>query len=143
MTSIGSELRSVADDLISRETPFAWGGGSIHGPSRGIKDGGGPADIEGDFDKEGFDAGSLAQYVIHKVFGVEIPRTTFTQREFGTVVSEPAPGDLVYPATYRGGYATVYLGDGTVLAATHSGELIRTEPFEALPTNLYVRVVNR
>lgn len=143
MASVESELRQVANDLVSREVPFAFGGGSIQGPSRGIRDGGGPADTEGDFDKEGFDAGSLAQYVIFQVFGIEIPRTTFTQREFGTVVSEPAPGDLVYPAEYRGGYATVFLGDGTVLAATRSGELIRTEPFEELSTNLYVRVVNR
>ncbi|OHU47141.1 hypothetical protein BKG82_26140 [Mycobacteroides chelonae] len=143
MASIGNELRRVANELIARGTPFAHGGGGIEGPSRGVVDGGSPADRAGDYLKEGFDAGSLAQYVIHKVFGVKIPRTTFEQRRFGTIVAGPDAGDLVYPAAYGGGYATVFLGDGTVLAATRSGELIRTEPFTPVPTNEYVRVVNR
>lgn len=106
MTSSAELIREIAADLISRKIPHAWGGGGIHGPSRGLSDHGGPADANFDSLKEGFDAGSLAQYVLYQVFGIEIPRTTFTQRNYGYEVPEPEPGDLVYPCS-RNDYATV------------------------------------
>ncbi|SIH22503.1 cell wall-associated hydrolase, invasion-associated protein [Mycobacteroides abscessus subsp. abscessus] len=139
MTSSTELIREIADDLVSREIPCAWGGGGMHGPSRGLSDGGGQADTNRDFLKEGFDAGSLAQYVLYQVFGIEIPRTTFTQRSHGYEVPEPDPGDLVFPYDHNG-YATVYLGGKSVLAAPRSGTLVQIQPLPPSPNNIYIRM---
>ncbi|OHU47150.1 hypothetical protein BKG82_26190 [Mycobacteroides chelonae] len=141
MAPIEVELRRVADELIARRTPHAWGGGTLQGPSRGFSDSGGPADAAGDYQKIGFDAGSLARYLIHAVFGIEIPRNTFAQFQFGTEVAEPKPGDLVYPQGHDG-CATVYLGGGIVLAAGISGQLIRTERLQISSRTRFIRVVS-
>lgn len=141
MDSAETQLRRVAEDLIARRIPHAWGGGTLQGPSRGVSDSGGPADAAGDYQKVGFDSGSLSRYVIHVVFGVEIPRNTFEQYQFGAEVAEPEPGDLVYPMGYDG-YAVLYLGGGTVLAAGISGQLIRTERLQVSSRTRFIRVVS-
>lgn len=141
MDSAEVQLRRVADDLIARRISHAWGGGTLQGPSQGVSDSGGPADAAGDYQKVGFDSGSLSRYVVHAVFGVEIPRNTFEQYQFGVEVTEPEPGDLVYPLGHDG-HATLYLGGGAVLTAGISGQLIRTERLQVSSRTRFVRVVS-
>lgn len=134
-TAVEAELFAAAADLIGRRTPYAWGGGTITGPTLGQSDGGGPADSAGDSRKVGFDAGSLEQYLIFRAFQIEIPRTPQDQFHFGQPVEEPQSGDLVFfdknmVAGYPE-YVATYLGRGCIAEARKSGELIS---ISALPT---------
>lgn len=145
LTAVEGELFAAAAELIGRRTPYAWGGGSITGPSLGISDGGGPADHAGDFRKIGFDAGSLEQYLIFRAFQIEIPRTPQHQFRFGQPVTEPHPGDLVFFEKHMTGgipaYVATYLGRGCIAEARKSGELIS---ISALPaTGVHLRRVAR
>lgn len=128
LTAVEGELFAAAAELVSRRTPYAWGGGTITGPTLGISDGGGPADHAGDYRKVGFDAGSLEQYLIFRAFQLEIPRTPQDQFRFGRPVKEPQPGDLVFFDEHMTvgipHYVATYLGRGCIAEARRSGELI-------------------
>lgn len=134
---VEESLTGAMLDLISKGVPHAWGGGTIDGPSRGVSDGC-LADQHADRDKVGFDAGSLARYLIATAFGIELPRTTSEQLASGTVVPEVSAGDLVF---FHGdpNYAMVYLGRGCVAHANASGMLLS---IGSLPPSgvYYVRV---
>lgn len=128
MTNYHEQLWTVAQDLVDRGIDFAWGGGGPEGPSIGVRDGG-FADSHHDYAKVGFDAGSLAQYMLFQVFGVTIPRSTHAQLAAGVEVSDPEPGDLIFPDSEGGEYAMVYLGDARVVEVRRSGEKVRiSEP---------------
>ena len=143
LTATEGELFAAVAELIGRRTPYAWGGGTILGPSLGLSDHGGPADLEGDYRKVGFDAGSLEQYLIFRAFQIEIPRTPTDQFRFGRPVPEPQPGDLVFfDERMVGGqaeYVATYLGRGCIAEAGAPGRLIS---MRALPaTGIQLRRV--
>lgn len=125
----GAKLNSIAKNVLG--IPYAWGGGSMTGPTQGISDGGGPADRAGDFRKVGFDCSGLSRYVTGQMFGVEIPRTSQAQYSAGIPVSgsDVRPGDLVFPrSSFSGGgpgHVQVYLGGGQVLEAPSSGQTVK------------------
>lgn len=123
----GAKLNSIAKNVLG--IPYAWGGGSMTGPTQGISDGGGPADRAGDFRKVGFDCSGLSRYVTGQMFGVEIPRTSEAQYAAGVPVSGNAvrPGDLVFPASAGRppGHVQIFLGDNKVLESPSSGQTVK------------------
>lgn len=143
LTATEGELFAAVAELIGRRTPYAWGGGTILGPSLGLSDHGGPADLEGDYRKVGFDAGSLEQYLVFRAFQIEIPRTPTDQFRFGRPVTEPQPGDLVFFDEYMLAgwpeYVATYLGRGCIAEAGAPGRLISMRAIPA--TGIHLRRV--
>jgi peptidoglycan DL-endopeptidase CwlO len=73
--------------------------------------------------------------------GVSIPRTTYAQVDFGTRVSasQLRPGDLVFF------YSTIshvgmYIGDGMMIHAPHTGDVVKTAPITEMPIYGYARM---
>ncbi|WP_047980082.1 C40 family peptidase [Ornithinibacillus contaminans] len=81
-------------------TPYVWGGES----------------------PGGFDCSGFLQYIYH-THGVTIPRTVSDIWNFGTSVSAPSVGDLVFFETYKPGpsHAGIYVGDGKFIHAGLDG----------------------
>lgn len=114
-------------------TPYAWGGGTARGPSRGIHDGG-TADYYGDYNKIGFDCSGLALYAWAQA-GVYLPHYSGYQFNYGQRVA-PAnlqPGDLVFfayntsnPATIH--HVAIYMGNNKIIQAPQSGDVVKISP---------------
>lgn len=123
----GQKLHVLASRVLG--IPYAWGGGSMTGPSQGIRDGG-TADRFGDYRKIGFDCSGLARYITGQMYGVEIPRGSQAQYAAGMAVSHPVPGDLVFRNFQSDGphHVQVYLGNGQVLEAPSSGQTVKVSP---------------
>lgn len=115
---------ALARQVVGARLPYTWGGGTINGPSQGIRDGG-AADAAGDYRKTGFDCSSLARYLVYQASGVEIPRTSQAQFSAGMTVSpsDARPGDLLFPshAGIPPHHVQVYVGGGKVVEAQQSG----------------------
>jgi cell wall-associated NlpC family hydrolase len=103
-------------------TRYAWGGGSLRGPSLGwgIDDG-----------VVGFDCSGLTRYAYAQA-GIDIPRNSRAQYAALPKVSRSAlqAGDLVFWATDTSSPATIhhvaiYLGDDRMLEAPQSGSTVR------------------
>ncbi|TQC45171.1 NlpC/P60 family protein [Rhodococcus sp. WS4] len=126
----GGNLTDITKALIAADIPYAWGGGTLEGPSKGVSDGG-AADAHGDYNKTGFDCSGLSRYVHYQMTGEEVPRTSEAQYAVGKEVSlnEVKPGDFVYPKSSFGvggpGHVQIYLGDGKVLEAPQSGDKVK------------------
>jgi len=110
--------------------PYAWGGGTPSGPSRGISDGGGDADYFGDFNKIGFDCSGLMVYAFAGV-GVYLPHYSGYQYYAGRHVplSQMAPGDMLFygnPSDIH--HVTMYIGGGRMIEAPYSGAYVRVVP---------------
>ncbi|UBH09063.1 C40 family peptidase [Macrococcus armenti] len=65
------------------------------------------------------DCSSFAQQVL-AAMGKSIPRTTYAQRDAGTQVSTPQPGDLVFFNNYS--HVGVYIGGGQMVDALNPSE---------------------
>lgn len=99
-------------------TPYLWGGA---GPER-------------------FDCSGLVQWA-YKTIGVNLPRTTWDQVNAGRHVSinDVQPGDLVfYNAT---GHVALAIGDGMVIHAPQTGDVVKISPLSMMPVENIVRVV--
>jgi cell wall-associated NlpC family hydrolase len=105
-------------------TPYAWGGGDVHGPTEGFAQGAGTV---------GFDCSGLTLYAYAQV-GITLPRTTGEQWLVPGVrlesFAELQPGDLVFFATDTGDPATIHhvaisLGDDAMLEAPRTGDVVR------------------
>ena len=131
-----NDVADIAQDIVRKRTPCAWGGGGIHGPSNGCSDGGGEADRHGDYGKIGFDDASLAQFIAYCAFGTIIPRTAPDQFAAGKLVSEKdaQPGDLVFYQREHGNgtypHVMVHIGRGWAVDAPGHGENIRVRRLE-------------
>lgn len=142
-TSVGKNefqqnVIDLAKQIVAEGVPYSWGGGTIDGPSLGIRDGG-AADAAGDYNKVGFDCSALARYLIYQSSGVEIPRVSGDQYGAGQLVGEPEVGDLAYP-TDPSKHVQIYVGDGMVVEAQQSGTNIMFS--NVTPGSQFVRVVN-
>jgi len=111
-------------------TSYAWGGGDINGPTRGIRDYG-VADQFGDYKKIGFDCSGLTLYAWGQV-GVVLPHYSGYQFNQGQRVnrSDLQPGDLVYYANDTSNAATIhhvaiYMGNDQIIEARQSGDVVR------------------
>lgn len=114
------DVLDLADEVVDANNPYAWGGGSLYGPSQGIHDGG-VADSFGDYAKKGFDCSGLSRYMTYQTTGVEIPRTAAEQYNFCDPVDEPEIGDLGFPPGGNPGHVVIYVGDGQIVEAQQSG----------------------
>lgn len=118
------KLLGLARQVVGARLPYAWGGGTVNGPSQGTRDGG-AADAAGDYAKSGFDCSSLSRYLVYQSSGIEIPRTSQAQYAAGVTISasEARPGDLLFPASagVPPGHVQVYVGEGKVVEAQQSG----------------------
>lgn len=111
-TAIAAALRWVGQ-------MYAWGGGSLTGPSEGF----GP-----DVGVVGFDCSGLTRYAYAQA-GITIPRVAADQYAVLPSVSDLEPGDLVFYATDPRDPSTVhhvamYLGRGQMIEAPESGERV-------------------
>ena len=60
--------------------------------------------------------------------GIQLPRTTYEQVHMGRAVnpdSQLQPGDLVFPSPH---HVVMYVGDGKVIAAPHTGTVVQYQP---------------
>ena len=126
-TTAGAGSSSAVETAISAArqylgTIYAWGGGSLNGPSAGW---GIDAGIVG------FDCSGLTRYAYAQA-GISIPRNSSAQYTALPKVSRAdlQRGDLVFWATNTRNAATIhhvaiYLGNGQILEAPQSGSVIR------------------
>lgn len=93
----------------------------------------GKAYVWGAVGPETFDCSGLTSYVYRHAANMEITRTTYTQINVGTTVSqsELQPGDLVF--TYSNEHVGIYVGNGMYINATYPGSTVRVTPV----TNFY------
>ncbi len=106
-------------------TPYAWGGGGRNGPGRGLSP---------DDGLVGFDCSGLTQYAYARA-GISIPRNSRAQYSALPKVAGDAlqAGDLVFWAGDPSNWQTIYhvalyLGDGRVLQAPESGDVVKISP---------------
>jgi hypothetical protein len=86
----------------------------------------------GDEGPNAFDCSGLMQWIFGKA-GIQLPRTAAQQQKVATPVTNPQPGDLVFygaPATH----VALYLGNGRMLAAPHTGANVRVQDVYGSPT---------
>lgn len=110
-------LRAVAAAETQLGTPYVWGGSS----------------------PGGFDCSGLVMWAYAQA-GVSLPRTTYAQWGSGRHVSvaDLQPGDLVF--AWGLGHVTMYVGNGTVIHAPHSGDVVRFAPMSYMSIDGVVRV---
>ncbi|MDT4996213.1 MAG: peptidoglycan DL-endopeptidase RipA [Pseudonocardiales bacterium] len=103
-------------------TRYAWGGGSLSGPSEGWGIDAGVV---------GFDCSGLTRYAYYQA-GISIPRNSIAQYESLPHVSAAnlQRGDLVFYATNTSNPGTIhhvaiYLGGGSIIEAPESGLTVR------------------
>ena len=102
-TSAGNAVVEYAKTLVG--VPYVYGGNSPD---------------------EGFDCSGFVKYVFSN-FGVQLPRTSYSQMNVGTPVTRDQliPGDLV---VFRGGgHVGIYVGDNYYIHAPQSGRSITVE----------------
>ena len=89
--------------------PYVWGGTS---PGAGL------------------DCSGFTQWA-YKQVGVNLPRTTYDQINVGTPIynqSDLQVGDLIFPSV---GHVGLYLGDGQMIHAPQSGDVVKIAPVYA------------
>jgi cell wall-associated NlpC family hydrolase len=100
--------------------PYAWGGGSLDGPSKGVGDG---ANITG------FDCSGLMRYAFAGV-GVLIPRFSGDQYNAGRHIppDQARRGDLIFYGPGGSQHVTMYLGNGQMLEASSLAGKVTVSP---------------
>ncbi|MGW4771028.1 NlpC/P60 family protein [Nocardia sp. NPDC004278] len=131
MPSIGGSaaVETVVDRAISQlGVDYAWGGGDEDGPTLGIHDGG-VADSYGDYDKVGFDCSGLMIYAFAGI-GVSLPHYSGYQYNAGTrvPVGQRTRGDMLFWGPNGSEHVALYLGNGKMVEAPQSGEVVRVSP---------------
>lgn len=100
-------------------TPYSWGGGDLHGPSRG--QGKGSRTV-------GFDCSGFVRYVFAK-FGVNLPRTSQAMAGSGSEVTpkkNARKGDLlIITWTDPNGHVAIYLGGDKMIHAPKTGDVVK------------------
>jgi cell wall-associated NlpC family hydrolase len=78
-------------------------------------------------DTSSFDCSDLVQWA-YKQAGINLPRVTGDQIKQGTNVKwgEFQPGDLIF--SHGGGHVVMYVGNGKVIAAPHTGTVVQYQP---------------
>lgn len=107
---------------------YSWGGGNAKGPTLGIHDGG-VADSYGDYKNIGFDCSGLMVYAFAGA-GVSLPHYSGYQYTAGkqVPVKQMKRGDMLFWGANGGEHVTLYLGDGQMLEAPESGEVVKVSP---------------
>lgn len=107
----GSEVAKFA--LQFQGVPYVWGGSTT----------------------AGWDCSGFTSYVFRQ-FGVNLPHQSEAQRAYGTLVSNPEPGDLMWMP----GHVGIYIGNGMMVHAStpSTGTIISPTSFA---TFQYYRIV--
>ncbi|MEJ6548443.1 NlpC/P60 family protein [Corynebacterium sp. USCH3] len=107
---------------------YAWGGGNQDGPTLGVRDGG-VADSHGDYTKVGFDCSGLMVYSFAAV-GIQLEKYSGYQYTSGTQipVGDAQRGDMLFWGVGGSSHVALYLGDGTMLEAPQSGDVVKVSP---------------
>lgn len=132
----GTRQQVLAAAMAQLNLPYAWGGGSLTGPTRGqcSPQNGAPNDCN----VVGFDCSGLTRYAFAQV-NITIPRTAAMQWQAtkaktvvprGGDLAAAQPGDLVF---FKGAFGSldspehvgIYIGDGQMINAPQSGENIQ------------------
>lgn len=115
-SSLGAQAVAYAEDQLGK--PYVWG---ATGP-------------------DSYDCSGLTQ-AAWRAAGVDIPRVTYDQVDYGTRISrgELQLGDLVF---YYDDYSHVgiYAGNGQIIHAPKPGDVVKYESIDAMPVSAYVRV---
>ncbi|MDO4400391.1 MAG: NlpC/P60 family protein, partial [Coriobacteriia bacterium] len=103
-------------------TPYVWGGTT----------------------PDGFDCSGFVQYLYKQTFGIELPRTTYTQQNMGKEVAfkDLQMGDLLF--FVEGGsteHVAMYLGDGFYIHAPQPGESIKITDMESFMPTFAKRII--
>ncbi|TSD95403.1 NlpC/P60 family protein [Skermania sp. ID1734] len=108
--------------------PYSWGGGDENGPTLGIHDGG-VADSYGDYKKVGFDCSGLMVYAFAGI-GISLPHYSGYQYTAGEQVpsSQMKRGDMLFWGANGSEHVALYLGDGKMLEAPESGDVVKISP---------------
>lgn len=120
-----AKVETVVNRALSQlGVPYAWGGGDANGPTRGIRDGG-VADQHGDYNKIGFDCSGLMIYAFAGI-GKALPHYTGYQYTSGPQfpVAQRQRGDMLFWP----GHVALYLGDGKMVEAPQSGDVVKISP---------------
>ena len=123
--SNSARVETVVNRALSQlGMPYAWGGGDANGPTRGIRDGG-VADWHGDYNKIGFDCSGLMIYAFAGI-GKALPHYTGYQYTAGPQfpVATRQRGDMLFWP----GHVALYLGDGKMVEAPQSGDVVKISP---------------
>ncbi|SDC68862.1 Cell wall-associated hydrolase, NlpC family [Geodermatophilus telluris] len=131
VTTAGAPTASAVETAIDaalsqRGLPYSWGGGGSNGPGYGI-----PPDTR----IWGFDCSGLTEYAYAQA-GIRIGGTSRDQwwrfRDATVARADLRAGDLVFwgsGSSYTSIYhVALYLGDGTVVQAPQSGDVVRVSP---------------
>jgi cell wall-associated NlpC family hydrolase len=111
--TVGERAVKIARRYLG--VPYSWGGQS----------------------PRGFDCSGLVLYVYGKL-GVELPHYTVSQYSLGRPVPRKRlrPGDLVF---FRGlGHVGLYAGNGRMIHAPHSGDVVRVTSMRGWYSRSYV-----
>ena len=120
-------------------TNYAWAGGSADGPTRGVCAAG---DAHLDCRYIGFDCSGLALYGWAPY--LSMAHFAATQYRSGSLHPTPAellPGDLVFwssngaPSGIH--HVAIYVGDGNVIQAPQSGDIVRITPLGAVSSDYF------
>ncbi len=99
--------------------------------------------VFGDEGPNAFDCSGLMQWIFAHV-GIKLPRTADQQYRFAKPIKTPSPGDLVFwlDGTGHATHVALYLGNGQVLSAPHTGAQVHDQPIFNLAghTRVYGRV---
>lgn len=125
--SAGAGEAAVAAALTQLGVPYVWGG-----TTPGV----------------GLDCSGLVQWAYAQA-GVTLPRTTAGQVTAGVPVAviELRPGDLVFTRSIRGGqvvemgHVAIYAGDGHVIVAPRTGDVVSVRPLDPARVQAVRRVV--
>ena len=115
-----AELEANAVSFLG--TPYVWGGTT----------------------PDGFDCSGFVQYLYKQTFGIELPRTTYTQQYEGKEVSfkNLQMGDLLF--FDEGGsteHVAMYLGDGFYIHAPEPGDSIKITDMESFTPTFAKRII--
>ncbi|QXQ12376.1 C40 family peptidase [Skermania piniformis] len=126
----GSEaVETVIDRAMSQMgVSYSWGGGNENGPTLGIRDGG-VADSYGDYKRTGFDCSGLMVYAFAGV-GISLPHYSGYQYTAGSQypVDEMRRGDMLFWGSGGSEHVALYLGNGQMLEAPQSGDVVKVSP---------------
>ena len=110
-------LVSMAKQFARQGIPYVWGGST----------------------PKGFDCSGLVQYLYAKE-GINLPRTTYQQINVGKKVGwgQFRPGDLIFSdfeGTGKPTHVVMYIGNGKVIAAPHTGTNVQIEDVSVFKNN--------
>ncbi len=118
---------------------YAWAGGNAAGPTTGVC---APGDAHLDCHYVGFDCSGLALYAWAPY--LSMAHFAATQYHSGSVHPAPGallPGDLVFwssNGTAAGiHHVAIYVGDGNVIQAPESGDIVRITPLGAVSSGYF------